>query len=126
MRADNYVHAHTSNNEKQPTHLKISISKVHKKPLFQSLGSTNDCLQSSNNLNPNNVNLQSAYNRMIRIRNTFTRLDLMAQKRISLLINYDDYYFKRMGYNKPNQRRDTISRSCQPKKPRKLSVKNIK
>ena len=82
MSNNDYVSTPTPNNEKtkdHPTHLKISISKGYKTLLIRSSASTSDC-SPSDNLNPNNVSLQSAYNRMIRIRNAFMRLDLMARK----------------------------------------------
>ena len=92
MSGNDYTPTSTSNNEQttdQPTHIKISISKGNKQLLLQSSGSmhqhhlTNS--PASDNLNPNNVSLQCAYNRMIKIKNTFMALDVMARKKDTTL-----------------------------------------
>ena len=92
MSGNVYTPTPTSNNEKttdQPTYIKITISKGNKQLLLQSSGSmhqrhlTNS--PASDNLNPNNVSLQCAYNRMVRIKNTFMALDVMARKKDTTL-----------------------------------------
>lgn len=56
-----------------------SLSENDFSPRLQIQSLRNDCCP-PDTLNPNNVSLQAAYNRTIRIRNRLMRLDLLARK----------------------------------------------